>query len=811
MDRQLLQATLARALPLELRGAAPGLAELVSSAVARGSRSGVADLPLNSDPALPLALHELAGSTVAVLGPQPAQLVFGDGQYGDISVGDIVSGDKLVIHITVGQHYPRPRVAPEDALDPDTCPYPGARPFNEGQRRRFFGRRATIERMLPILAAGRLLTIIGPSGSGKTSLVAAGLIPALRGSAQFGPGEWQILPVIGLGEALPAALDLPEGAAERQLILIDAFEAAFARPEPAILAALERRLAALIDRPAAYLVLTMRAEYYHRLITGLPNLWPQINASLFPLASLDAGGLAEAIVGPAAQAGLIVETALVGALVSEALGDRRDAAVLPFLQATLVQIWEKRTDNSLTLASYQGLGGLGEGEGRPRSGLQRAMALGADAALQALSRRGGPAEQEGRGRLIRRIFLRLLQFDTQGAAVLRRQQSLDDLAAEGDNAMLVSEILDELSDARLISMSGAGDTRVDLAHEALIVGWPQIGTWLDTWRRHELVRRRLEERARAWVAATRPAVEIDPAERGQYMAWLREGADRELGIRREEREFLRAAGRSAMHRKRERLLLGGLAAALLIIISGWAAYPRWLRAQARALDEPRTVAGAEFTLGPDGRPDQDPFFTRSAAVAAFRMDTYEVSNSQYCHCRNANGCHNDPAYQALRVCDPSIAELPVTSVTLQQASDFCAWLGGAVPTEAQWEWAARGPDGDRYPGIPAESGRIPDARQANILHAGAVREVRSLGDRSHAGIVGMTGNVREWTTGWALPYQAAGYGASWPDGVPETDLVVVRGGSANADLEDSAANFRLPWNPGEPDPSFGFRCVYPLL
>src|SRR5262249_4619859 len=69
------------------------------------------------------------------------------------------------------------------------CPYPGMVPFGEADSSRFFGRDKEVQELLERLRLHPFLTVIGPSGSGKSSLVFAGLVPALRHSGLFGPGD----------------------------------------------------------------------------------------------------------------------------------------------------------------------------------------------------------------------------------------------------------------------------------------------------------------------------------------------------------------------------------------------------------------------------------------------------------------------------------------------------------------------------------------------------------------------------------------------------------------------------------------------
>src|SRR5438874_10229002 len=116
--------------------------------------------------------------------------------------------------------------------------------------------------------------------------------------------------------------------------------------------------------------------------------------------------------------------------------------------------------------AYTRLGGAG------RSGLAVAIAMKADATLADLA----PAQQA----IARRIFVRLIQFG-EGRADTRRQQPLAALRAAGDDPALFDATLRHLTDNRLLTLrgeEGSADRKVDIAHEALIAGWPALQGWL---------------------------------------------------------------------------------------------------------------------------------------------------------------------------------------------------------------------------------------------------------------------------------------------------------------------------------------------
>jgi len=456
------------------------------------------------------------------------------------------------------------RAAPGPAPRPP-CPYPGMVPFSEEDSERFFGREREAQELLERLRLHPFLCVIGPSGSGKSSLVFAGLVPALRKSGLFGPGGWLVRTVrpgevplaalaaalggdpANLAETVPALLATePDG--RRLLLVVDQFEELFtlarADVEP-----FQQALLRLAEIPACYVVLTVRADFYPDLMAT--SLWPEIQAHRAEVLPLGEDGLRQAIVRPAEDAGVFVEPALVERLVADAAGE---PGVLPLVQEALVLLWERLERRFLPLRAYEALGGAG------RTGLQAAMARRADAVLADLA----PEQQA----IARRIFLRLVQFG-EGRADTRRQQPASALRAAGDAPGTFERVLEHLVHNRLLTLSGeerAADQQTDMAHEALIAGWPTLQRWLAQRREAEQTRRQLEAKAAEWERLGRGSGGLlDQVELAEAERWLASPDASSLGYS----ETLPALAQASrmVQRRNTRLRLGALSTIAVLIIT----------------------------------------------------------------------------------------------------------------------------------------------------------------------------------------------------------------------------------------------------
>ena len=419
------------------------------------------------------------------------------------------------------------------------CPYPGMVSFREDNSDCFFGRDAEVKELVERLRLHPFICVIGSSGSGKSSLVFAGLIPALRRSGLFGSGEWLVrtirpgeTPLAELKTALGNNLANPKLAvtqalasqpnAQRLLLVIDQFEEVFTLSGEEA-APFQKALLHLIDTPNCYLILTVRADFYPELMES--PLWRNIQSYRMELVPPNAVGLRQAIIRPAESVDVFIEAALIERLVADAAGE---PGVLPLIQETLVLLWEKVERRFLPLRAYETLvltsPAYSNFDGSNRTGLQAAIANRADFALVALS--------EEERQVARRIFLRLIQFG-EGRADTRRQQLVEQLRASGDDASLFDWTLLYLAARRLLTLSGGEENssrKVDIAHEALISGWPALRWWLTERREAEQTRRRLMRQVEEWVRLGKGSGGLlDEVELAEAERWLESPDATELG------------------------------------------------------------------------------------------------------------------------------------------------------------------------------------------------------------------------------------------------------------------------------------------
>ena len=213
------------------------------------------------------------------------------------------------------------------------------------------------------------------------------------------------------------------------------------------------------------------------------------------------------------------------------------------------------------------------------------------------------------------------------------------------------------------------------------------------------------------------------------------------------------------------------------------------------------VPAGEFLMGSDnGYNNEKPHHT--VYLDEYWIYKTEVTNAQYAKCVGAGSCREP--YDTTYYNDSSYAQHPVMKVYWEQAKGYCTWAGSRLPSEAEWEKAARGTDGRTYPWGDQE----PTCDLANFYNCGGkTKTVGSLAQgASPYGALDMAGNVYEWVQDWYAEGYYANSAGENPAGPALGVYHVVRGGSWVDAPWFIRASFRVRDVPTYYD-NFGFRCV----
>ncbi len=443
---------------------------------------------------------------------------------------------------------------PADELVALRNPYKGLRAFSEADAADFFGREALVDQLVTRLAEedslARFLAVVGPSGSGKSSVVEAGVLPALRRGVLPGAENWFVtdllpgshpleeieLALIRLAAApglslLPLLREnrrgllraarqvLPEGAT--LLLVIDQFEEVFTLADESAETrhVLDSLYTAVTDpRSPIRVVITLRADFYDRplLHPDFGTLVSQRTHVVLPLTSEE---LERAISIPAEQVGVRMEAGLAAAIVAD-VTDQPGA--LPMLQYALTELFEHRSNHTLTLDSYQTIGGA-----------KGALARKAEEVYENLD----PASQEA----ARQVFLRLITLG-EGNEDTRRRALQAELLSLGGNSAVMQQVIRAFDRSRLLTFDHDPVTRgptVEVAHEALLREWETLRVWLDESRGDVRQERLLAAAMTEWEQAARdPDYLLAGSRLAQFEDWA---AHTTLALTQEEHAYIDAS------------------------------------------------------------------------------------------------------------------------------------------------------------------------------------------------------------------------------------------------------------------------------
>jgi formylglycine-generating enzyme required for sulfatase activity len=210
---------------------------------------------------------------------------------------------------------------------------------------------------------------------------------------------------------------------------------------------------------------------------------------------------------------------------------------------------------------------------------------------------------------------------------------------------------------------------------------------------------------------------------------------------------------------------------------------------------PRVLfVGDEFQMGsPDGvaYPDEHP--QQRVRVSRFWLQQHEVTNEEYRRFEPTHGF------------TPGQERYPVVNVTWNEALAYAEWLGGSLPTEAQWEFAARGARGRKYPWGDEE----PTCARANFNDCGwRLKAVGSHpGGATPKGVEDLAGNAWEWCWDWYADRQPPGDQTD-PLGPTSGSVRVLRGGSFIGGPGYLRSAYRGYYHPGFLGHDIGFRVAW---
>ena len=395
-------------------------------------------------------------------------------------------------------------------------PFPGLRPYQEGDAAWFFGRGREINELLKRLRRVRFLAVVGPSGCGKSSVIKAGVLAGLRDG--YLDAEWRIASIrpgeqpldnlaqelcgdladraavratldagsMGLVEAI-RNLNLPSGT--NILILVDQFEELFqfverrgeeAREE--VKAFLKLLLAAAAsDDAAVYIVMTMRIEWLAECAT-YTGLAEAINEGIYLVPQMSRRQFQQAILGPIEAANGSIASALLDRMLND-LDGRADQ--LPVMQHALLRIWERRKPGEpLGIPGYEDVGTFSDCLSNHANEIFNEFSPAVKKAAEGLFR---SITQVVKNRRVRRPRpLGEIAAET-GQSLPQLKAVIEAFRASGRSFIVATE--GELNEKSII----------DISHEALIRQWGLLAKWADNEAVTQSRLRRLEDDAADWI------------------------------------------------------------------------------------------------------------------------------------------------------------------------------------------------------------------------------------------------------------------------------------------------------------------------
>jgi WD40 repeat protein/energy-coupling factor transporter ATP-binding protein EcfA2 len=493
---------------------------------------------------------------------------------------------------------PGPRRADEQ------IPYPGLRPFREGERDWFFGRSDLVARMLDTVKSGvaegqRSMLIIGPSGAGKSSLVNVGILAAADEHEAL--LDWRVErmtpgtgPLAALRELLTATANEP------CLLVVDQMEELWAESvDPSerreFLEHLEE--STKLRTPPLFAILVIRADFYEQVLNDrfLVDIDEHRQVKVIPM---NEAQLKAAIEQPARAVNVEVEPALTELLLRDLTeADVHTVGALPLLALTLRELWGRGPKNRMTRDDYSGSGGLADI-------VQRT----AETTLDAL-----PDDKRGAARTL----LTHMVSVHEDLPLTRRRLSNDDLDAFRESHPALDEVLERFTESRLLVRDEDG---VTLAHDAILRAWPRLHEWIEADRSRLAAHSELDQSVQRWEDGGRPHAYLYQPGRLRSIE-ERLGPDPMLSTT--QGAFLEGSRHRAARLQRIRQ---GLVAAMAVLVIALAAslvialdqHSQAVGERVAAEDERRQAESRQIATRAEQLRQSDPALAAQLAVAAYQ-------------------------------------------------------------------------------------------------------------------------------------------------------------------------------------------------
>ncbi len=688
-------------------------------------------------------------------------------------------------------------------------PYKGLLDYRLSDAEIFFGRDHAIRELLEHLQRSPLTVLHAESGAGKTSLLQAGISPHLIAAGHL-PAylrPYNVAPALALKRAfLPNLSDTPNlaqaplrdfltrvgdvlGTGTTLYIFLDQFEEFFTQLEEPARPEFVRELAECLDDESLNVrwVLALRSEYFANLASFRPRIRNPFEND-YRLNRLTRDEARAAVAEPAAQRGISFEAGLIDTILND-LG--KDEVAPPQVQLVCSTLYEALPSEAqvITRELYAVQGGAA---GILRGHLGRVL------------KRDLPAGQRS---IAQRLLEELITSDIH--RVMRTQTELvDSLTARGVQTETLDAVLAQLVDSRLLRVEETeGEPAYELAHDYL----------LDEIKLDPAVQARkaaqelMEQELRAYrrYGALLPVDRLKVVERYRAELHLTSEAEELISKSRKAVQRERSKRRSAL------LLVGLIIAAIAAVFSVvWQLRSREaergtqvdaMKLEAQQMSPLIRLEGGDMIFGTDAPyPDRIEAIAQTVKVETFEIERTEVTNRQYQLCVTSGHC-TPPTDTTFT--EPQSVSYPVVFVTARQAAEYCAWIDRRLPTEIEWERAARGLQGRPWPW----GSEPPSATTANQFASGfkklGARPVGSFLDgATPEGILDLGGNVLEWTSTplFISSDKTIQRSVSW-NGVDDAMLVVRDAAYTTAAPRITAAISAMSLDFS--DSTLGFRCA----